>query len=58
MRAGLTHAEDGTLRRLHFFETVGARLAAPLAALKQDLWAQDLRRHVREPWEGQVTSVR
>ena len=58
-REGLTHDEDGVLRRLHFFETaVGARLAAPLAELKQTLRAQDLRRAVRDPWESRVLSPR
>ena len=58
MPEGLTRAEDGVLRRLHFFETVGARLAAPMAELKQTLRAQDLRRSVRDPWEGRVTAPR
>lgn len=52
----LDHAEDGVLRRLHWFETCGAELAPPMRRLKADLRARDLRREIRDPYERGVTS--
>lgn len=50
----LSHEEDGMLRRLHFFEMFGARLAPSMRALKQSLQARDLRSEIREPFDGRV----
>lgn len=52
----LSHEEDGMLRRLHFFEQFGARLAPPMRSLKQSLLARDLRHTIREPFELRVLS--
>ena len=53
----LTRDEDGMLRRLHFFETSGARLALPYRSLKHSLVVRDLRKTIREPFEGRVTDA-
>jgi hypothetical protein len=50
----LTRDEDGQLRRLHFFERCGARLAPSLKELKQSLRIRDLRATIREPFESRV----
>jgi hypothetical protein len=50
----LTHEEDGQLRRLHFFEVSGARLAPAAKEMKQELRARDFRHTVREPFDGRV----
>lgn len=50
----LSHDEDGQLRRLFFFESLGIRLAPSLRLLKQQLRARDRRHTVREPFHGRV----
>ena len=50
----LTHEQDGVLRRLTFFERVGAVLAPPLRTEKAALRSLDARQVVREPWESRV----
>lgn len=52
----LSHEEDGMLRRLHFFEQFGVRLAPSMRSLKQSLLARDLRHTIREPFESRVIS--
>lgn len=52
----LTPFEDGLLRRLFFFETAGATLAAPMRVLKAELRARDQRATVRDP-QVSVTRV-
>ena len=51
----LTPEEDGQLRRLHFFERVGVRLAPEFKEQKQRLRARDHRHAVREPELDRVT---
>ena len=46
--------QDGQLRRLHFFQEVGAVLAPPLRAQMERLRADDRRRRVRPPREVAV----
>lgn len=53
----LTREEDGMLRRLHFFERSGAHLALPYRSLKQSLVMRDLRKSIRDPFEGRVTDA-
>jgi hypothetical protein len=47
--ARLSEDEDAALRRLHFFERVGAVLSADMQGFKDELRARDLRDVVREP---------
>lgn len=48
----LTPDEDQRLRALHWMECMGMELSTPLAELKGELLARDLRSSVREPkWE-------
>ncbi len=53
----LTPDEDGVLRRLEFFERVGARLSPTVAELKAQMRRRDARSEVRDPaddvrWTG------
>lgn len=51
----LTHEQDGTLRRLTFFEQMGMRLSPGIREIRYQLRALDHRTVVREPWEVRVT---
>lgn len=53
---GLSPSEDGQLRRLFFFETIGATLAPSLRQLKAELRTRDQRCEVRDP-DLTLTSV-
>jgi hypothetical protein len=48
---GLTAEEDAHLRRLHYFEQVGAVLSPVFRELKGDYLARDRRNFVRAPTE-------
>lgn len=52
--ARLTAAEDGILRRLHYFELNGIALAIPMQTLKAELRARDQRTEIREPAEEAI----
>ena len=45
----LTPEEDGTLRRLHCLERLGADLAPPMKQLKDEIRRRDRRLEIREP---------
>ncbi|HUF31821.1 MAG TPA: hypothetical protein VMN58_01280 [Acidimicrobiales bacterium] len=52
MEERLSADEDQWLRALHWLECMGMQLSPPLAELKAELLARDLRAAVREPkWE-------
>lgn len=54
--ARLSHDEDGTLRRLTFFQQLGAQLAPAYGEVRSEIRARDHRSVVREPWERGVAS--
>ncbi len=45
----LSEDEDAALRRLHFFERLGAVLSADVRRFRDELRARDLRDEIREP---------
>lgn len=47
----LSPDEDEALRRLHYFERVGAVLSPDMHGLQEELRARDLRDEIREPAE-------
>jgi hypothetical protein len=49
--ARLNRDEDGQLRRLHFFESAGARLTPVFKELLTSLRSRDYRHQVREPFD-------
>ncbi|MEX2290023.1 MAG: hypothetical protein WD794_06825 [Mycobacteriales bacterium] len=54
----VTPEEDGTLRRLHYLEGLGAQLAPPMRQLKDEIRARDTRAAIRDPDDrGVVTSL-
>ena len=48
----LSREEDAELRRLHFFEVLGARLSEDMHELKESLRGRDTRDDIREPEEA------
>ena len=52
-----TREEDGLLRRLSFFERLGATLAPDLCVLKATIRERDARATVREPFERDVVRL-
>lgn len=53
----LTPEEDGTLRRLHFFESMGTTLSEENRLLKQEIRGRDKRESIRAPgevWTGRT----
>lgn len=49
MTARLTPDEDLLLRRLHFFEQLGAQLGPVHRAVKDEIRSRDRRAHIRPP---------
>lgn len=53
----LTPEEDGTLRRLHCMERLGAELAPQMRALKDEIRGRDQRLEIREPDDREVVQT-
>lgn len=53
----LTPEEDGILRRLHCMERLGAELAPPMRALKDEIRGRDQRLEIREPDDREVVQT-